>query len=148
MSIVRIAIFLYLLGPIALLIISLRWLRQERSASRQLELSGDTCQADIVKAGRESLGRSYRNFVTYRFSTTTDTGEARIFSRTQSISDKHLQNLRERQTVTVSYLPDDPTISRLSDSDTDYARQQNAQALIFLAVTTCCGALVLFALVG
>ncbi len=148
MSNTRLGIALFLLFPTALLIISVRWVLRERGVHRQLKQAGQSLPAHIVKVGRESFGRSYRPFVTYRFSTTDSTGEPRDFSRTQSISDDHLRRLQGRATVTIRYLPDDPMISRLSDADADPAREKSAEAFALLAVCAWSAALFLFIVAG
>ncbi len=134
MSQMKLAATLAFLFPIALLVVSVRWLLEERKVARLLLEAGKTVEADILKLGTESLGHSSRCFVTYRFAAMNVTPERHSFRRTQSISEKHLRKLQGASTVTVRYLPQKPEISRLSVADRDDTRQKSLQLYIFLAV--------------
>lgn len=149
MSDQTIAILLFLIFPTSLFVVGLRWLLEERRIGHQLKQFGKTLEAYIVNAGRKPFGRYYQlYYVTYQFSTEDALGQLRDFRRTQSISDNHLQALQTRSTVTVSYLPNAPMISRLSGADTDDTRQHSALACLVIALGAWCALLLLFAQPG
>jgi hypothetical protein len=79
-----------------------------------LKRFGILAEAKILDLGIKGQGRDTSYFVAYQLSLYEGT-----YERNQIISTQHQQWLRRVDTVIVSYLPNNPTISRLADADQD-----------------------------
>jgi hypothetical protein len=144
MTAARLGIILYVVLGLMLFIISALWAFEELKIRNRLRKAGKTTEAEIIKSGEESLGRSVRYYVTYRFGFRNEAGENRYFSETRSISNTHLSTLQGRSTVTVSYDLENPKISRLSGIDQDETRLKSAKIYMFLVVCSWAIAILLF----
>lgn len=145
MSTIHLGIILCLVIVAAFFVICLRWLFNEGTITRQLEREGQTLEADIVNTGRETVGKGRRLYVTYRFSPANTGGGSQYISRSQTISERQLHVLAGHSTVTISYLPNNPAISRLSGSNIDHSRHKVVETGMLLAIVIGCAAFYLLA---
>ncbi len=81
---------------------------KERSIIHRLR-HGIATNAEIIRSGRLSFGRSNAHYVTYRYKVSQDDS----YIREQAVSEKYYQGLKSH--VSIRYLPENPHVSRIMD---------------------------------
>jgi hypothetical protein len=102
---------------------------KERNLLRRLEKFGKTTNAEVIDSGTRSSGRSYYHYLVYRFHLPETTTH---YEREQTISKQTLA--KRKSSVTVDYLPTNPSLSRLSGDDSDSAAQKSIVPFAFLMI--------------
>ncbi|MCC7451707.1 MAG: hypothetical protein IT324_30140 [Anaerolineae bacterium] len=112
----------------------------EQTIAKRLKRLGITTNADVIEKKAEGM-RSIRYCVTYRFHTSAQGFTGQVFTHTQSISEKHFRSLQSQPQVTISYLLENPHISRLTGTDQDNTRRNSGIFYMFLVVLAWAGTL-------
>jgi len=109
---------------------------REWSLTNWLTHSGILVEGEVIKRYVQSGGKAGRFLVVYRFHVRESDNREVTYTREQQISWGHYFQLTEGTSVTISYLPDSPGISRLAGSDIDNTTRTNSTVIAVIVMIT------------
>ncbi len=133
------ALCCYVVGMFVFCVWAIRRTLKERSIIHGLQ-NGIATNAEIVRSGRLSFGRSNAHYVTYRYRISQDDS----YIREQAVSEKYYQGLKSH--VSIRYLPENPQVSRIVD-DPDRDPIKATTWVAFFAIIALLFSLVLSAII-
>jgi hypothetical protein len=117
-----------------LVVVFLGWSLREWLIARKLKRLGVATQARVVEMGQLLWTRNLSYYLIYQFNT-KDNPQAPL-ERRQAVGWRHHRRLKLGDNVTVSYLPSNPTMSRLSNQDTDNTSRDMSLLTAMVALLT------------
>lgn len=117
-----------------LFFITMTWYSaREWGRSSLLALHGK-CATGTLVTSRVSFNRAASFFVTYQFSRENKKDKKVVCEKEQQVSWRHIERLKNGEQVEVIYLPDNPNISKLTDTHTDNTARDSSTILAVMGI--------------